>query len=185
MVYVPGVYGSGASPLLWVLAVPIVIAAGFALIFLVRLEGEKAAAAAVAAGGLFAVVAFAGVLPSLDHLMVSKRAAQLVASTNVGGAHGEAVAAAGFREPSLVFQIGTKMKLAKNGAEAADFLATTPNAVVLIEKHEEASFHQRLNQQLLQVEQLGAADHRLELFEGRRRHADALSPAQGTVSRAA
>jgi len=155
MVYVPGVYGSGASPLLWVLAVPIVIAAGFALIFLVRLEGEKAAAAAVATGGLFAVVAFAGVMPTLDHLMVSKRAAQLVASTNAGGVHGEAVAAAGFREPSIVFQIGTKMKLAKNGAEAADFLATTPNAVVLIEKREESSFHQRLNQQLLQVEQLG------------------------------
>ncbi len=152
MVYIPGTYGSGASPLLWVLAVPIVIAAGFALIFLVRLEGEKAAAAAVAAGGLFAVVAFAGVLPTLDHLMVSKRAAQLVAST---GASGGAVAAAGFHEPSLVFQIGTKMKLAKNGAEAADFLATTPNAVALVEKHEEASFHQRLNQQLLQVEQLG------------------------------
>jgi hypothetical protein len=97
-------------------------------------------------------VAFAGVLPTLDHLMVSKRAAQLVAST---GASGGAVAAAGFHEPSLVFQIGTKMKLAKNGAEAADFLATTPNAVALVEKHEEASFHQRLNQQLLQVEQLG------------------------------
>jgi hypothetical protein len=122
------------------------------LIFLVRLEGEKAAAAAIAAGGLFAVVAFAAVLPTLDQLMVSKRAAQLIAST---GASGAAVAATGFHEPSLVFQIGTKMKLAKNGAEAADFLATTPNAVALIEKGQETSFHQRLNQQLLQVEQLG------------------------------
>jgi len=156
MVYVPGNYGSsGTSPLLWMLAVPIVIGAGFALIFLVRLEGEKAAAAAIATGGVFAIVAFAGVLPLLDQLMVSKRAAQLVTSTGTSGRQGEAVASAGFHEPSLVFQIGTKMKLAKNGAEAADFLATTPNAVVLIEKREEASFHQRLSQQLLQVEQLG------------------------------
>lgn len=155
MVYIPGTYGSGTSPLLWILAVPIVIAAGFALIFLVRLEGEKAAAAAIAAGGIFAVVALAGVLPTLDHLMVSKRAAQLVASTGATGDKGSAVAVAGFHEPSLVFQIGTKMKLAKNGSEAADFLATTPNALVLVEKSEETSFHQRLNQQLLQVEQLG------------------------------
>lgn len=154
-VYVPGTYGAGATPLLWVLAVPIVIAAGFALIFLVRLEGEKAAAATIAAGGLFAVVAFAGVLPTLDHLMVSKRAAQLVTAAGTTGDKGSGVAVAGFHEPSLVFQIGTKMKLAKNGAEAADFLATTPNALVLIEKGEETSFHQRLNQQLLQVEQLG------------------------------
>jgi 4-amino-4-deoxy-L-arabinose transferase-like glycosyltransferase len=155
MVYVPNTYGTGSSAFLWILAVPVIIAAGFALIFLVRLEGEKAAAAAVATGGVLAVAAFAGVLPTLDHLMVSKRAAQLVISTGTTGDKGSAVAAAGYHEPSLVFQIGTKMKLAKNGAEAADFLATTPNALVLVEKSEETSFHQRLNQQLLQVEQLG------------------------------
>ena len=152
VVYIPGAYGSGASPLLWVLAAPVVIAAGFALIFLVRLEGEKAAAAAIAAGGLLAVVALAGVLPTLDQLMVSKRAAQLIASTGVDP---KAVASAGFHEPSLVFQVGTKMMLAKSGAEAADFLATTPNAVALVEKKEEPAFRQRLTQQLLQVEQLG------------------------------
>ncbi len=151
-VYVPGNYGSGTSPLLWILAVPVIVAAGFALIFLVRLEGEKAAAASIAAGGLFAVVALAGVLPTLDHLMVSKRAAQLIAST---GAEAKAVAAAGFHEPSLVFQVGTSMKLSKDGADAADFLATTPNAVALVEKREEPAFHQRLTQQLLQVDQLG------------------------------
>jgi hypothetical protein len=91
----------------------------------------------------------------------SKRAAQLITLASAGAAPCPAppavcpVAVAGFAEPSLVFQIGTKMKLAKNGADAADFLATTPNAVALIERSEEPSFRQRLTQQLLQIEQLG------------------------------
>jgi 4-amino-4-deoxy-L-arabinose transferase-like glycosyltransferase len=163
-VYIPGIYGAGASPLLWVLAVPIIVAAGFALIFLVRLEGEKAAAAAIVTGGVFAVVALAGVLPMLDHLMVSKRAAQLVATTGVPS---NAVAVTGFSEPSLVFQVGTKMKLAKTGADAADFLATTPNAVVLVERKEEATFRQRLTQQLLQIEQLGQPVSGLNYSKGK------------------
>ena len=51
---------------------------------------------------------------------------------------------AGYHEPSLVFLIGTKIKLAGSGADAADFLTKTPNSVALIEDVYAADFQQFL-----------------------------------------
>jgi len=150
--YVPGTYGSGSGVVLWLLAVPILGAAGVAVLFLLRGEGENASAAAVASGALFAAIALAAVLPRLDQLMVSRKAADLVASS---GAAPEAVAVVGFAEPSLVFQVGTKITLAKDAALAADFLTKTPNAVALIEKRYDAEFQQSLAQQNFLAEEIG------------------------------
>jgi 4-amino-4-deoxy-L-arabinose transferase-like glycosyltransferase len=151
--YVPGAYGAGGGIFFWLLAVPIVGAAGIAVLFLLRGEGENASAAAVAAGALFAAIALAAVLPRLDQLMVSRKAADLVARS---GAAPSAVVVVGFHEPSLVFQIGTKITLATNPSDAADFLTKTPNAVALIEQKADQEFQQQLTQQNFVAEPIGS-----------------------------
>ena len=150
--YVPNTYGGGSGIFLWLLAVPIVAVAGIAVLFLLRGEGENASAAAVVSGAIFSAVALAAVLPRLDQVMISRNAAALIARS---GALPQAVAAVGFHEPSLVFQVGTKMTLSGSAADAADFLTKTPNSVALVEQHMDAEFHQRLTQQNFVAEQLG------------------------------
>ena len=150
--YVPATYGTGTNIVLWILAVPILGAAGIAVLFLLRGEGENATAAAVVAGAIFAAVTLAGVMPRLEQVMVSRNAANLIARSN---ALPQAVAAVGFHEPSLVFQVGTKMTLAQSAADAADFLTKTPNSVALVEQRRDVEFHQRLAQQNFVAEPLG------------------------------
>ncbi|MCE9522168.1 MAG: glycosyltransferase family 39 protein [Alphaproteobacteria bacterium] len=150
--YLPGAYGTGSSVFLWVLAVPIIAASAIAVLFLLRGEGENASAAAVVAGAIFAAVALAGVLPRLDQVMISRNAANLIARS---GALPNAVAVVGFHEPSLVFQVGTPIRLSPSPADAADFLTKTPNSVALVEKNMESEFHQRLTQQNFTAEPLG------------------------------
>jgi hypothetical protein len=153
--YVPSAYGTGDSVLLWILALPVVGAAGIAVMFLMRGEGENGSAAAIAAGALFSAITFAAILPRLEQLMISRQAADLIARS---GALPKAVAAVGFHEPSLVFQVGTEMKLAPTGAEAAEFLTKTPNSVSLVESRMEQEFHQRLTQLNFTPEALGKVD---------------------------
>jgi hypothetical protein len=150
--YLPGAYGTGSGLLLWLLAVPILGAAGIAALFLLRGEGENATAAAVVAGAIFSAVALAAVLPRLEQLLISRNAANLIARS---GALPKAVAVVGFHEPSLVFQVGTEIALSPSAADAADFLTKTPNSVALVEQHLEAEFHQRLTQQNFTAEPLG------------------------------
>jgi len=151
--YLPGAYGTGDSPFLWFLAIPILGAAGVAVLFLLRGEGENATAAAVATGAVFAAVALAAVLPRLEQVMVSRQAAALIARS---GALPTAVTVAGFHEPSIVFQVGTKMQLAATAAQAADFITKTPNAVALIEKRMDGEFHNALTLQNFTAEPLGS-----------------------------
>jgi 4-amino-4-deoxy-L-arabinose transferase-like glycosyltransferase len=150
--FVPVTYGSGSNIVLWILGLPILFAAGAAVLFLLRGEGENATAATVVAGAIFGAVALAGVLPGLSQLMISRNAANLIARSN---ALPQAVTAVGFHEPSLVFQVGTKMKLAGSPAEAADFLTKTPNSVALVEQRKDAEFHQALTQLNFTAEALG------------------------------
>ncbi|MBP6011392.1 MAG: glycosyltransferase family 39 protein [Alphaproteobacteria bacterium] len=150
--YLPGAYGNGSGIFLWLLAAPILGAAAIAVLFLLRGEGENAAAAAVAAGALFAAIVLAAVLPRLDQVMLSRKAADLIARS---GALPAAVTSVGFAEPSLVFQVGTKMKLSDTPEEAADFLTKNPNSVALVEQSKDAGFHQRLTQQNFSAEPLG------------------------------
>ena len=53
----PATYGAGGSIVLWILALPVLGAAGIAVLFLLRGEGENATAATVVAGAIFAAVA--------------------------------------------------------------------------------------------------------------------------------
>jgi 4-amino-4-deoxy-L-arabinose transferase-like glycosyltransferase len=150
--YVPATYGGGNSVILWVLAVPIFGAAAAAVLFLLRGEGENASAAAVVAGAIFAAVTLAGVMPALEQLMISRQAANLIARS---GALPAATTVVGFHEPSIVFQVGTKITLAQSAADAADFLTKTPNSVALVEQRFDSEFHQRLTQQNFVAEPLG------------------------------
>ena len=130
VVYLPSTYGSGSGILLWIMALPIIGAAGASVFFLLRGEGENASISAIATGALFAAIAMAAVAPQLEQLMLSVRSAELISRS---GAAPSAVVAAGYHEPSLVFLVGTKMKLVPKGSEAADFLTKTPNSVALVE----------------------------------------------------
>jgi 4-amino-4-deoxy-L-arabinose transferase-like glycosyltransferase len=150
--YLPGAYGSGSGILLTLLALPILGAAGIAVLFLLRGEGENATAATVATGALFAAITLAAVLPRLDHVMLSRKAADLIARS---GAQPQAVTVAGFNEPSIVFQVGTKMKLSPTGADAADFLSKTPNSVALVEERLDPEFQQTLKKLSFTPEALG------------------------------
>jgi len=150
--YLPGAYGDGDSVLLWGLAIPVLGAAGIAVLFLLRGEGENASAAAIAAGAVFAAIAFAAVLPRLEKVTVSQRAADLIARSN---ALPQATTIVGFHEPSIVFQVGTKIKLSQSAVDAADFLTKTPNSVAMVEGLFDAEFHQRLTQQNFVAEPIG------------------------------
>lgn len=150
--YVPGAYGTGDSVFLWLLAIPVIGAAGIAVLFLLRGEGENASAAAIASGAVFAAVILAAVMPRLDQVMVSRRAGDLIARS---GAVPKAVSIVGFHEPSIVFQVGTQIKLAQSASDAADHLTKEPNAVALVEQRFDAEFHQRLTQQNYVAQKLG------------------------------
>ncbi len=141
VMFLPGTYGTGSDIVLWILAVPIVAAACTAVYFLLRGEGENASIAAIAAGALFAIVAMMAVVPGLQQFLVSTRSAELIART---GAAPAAVTVVGYHEPSLVFLVGTRIKLAASGAEAADFLTKTPESVALVEDAHVADFLQHL-----------------------------------------
>jgi len=141
VIYLPSTYGSGSGILLWIMALPIIGAAGAAVFFLLRGEGENASISAIATGALFAAIAMAAVAPQLEQLMVSVRSAELISRS---GAAPSAVVAAGYHEPSLVFLVGTKMKLVPKGSDAADFLTKTPNSVALVEDGMLPDFQQYL-----------------------------------------
>lgn len=150
--YVPGQYGTGGGVFLTILALPVLGAAGIAVLFLLRGEGENATAATVATGALFAAILLAAVLPRLEQLMLSQRAADLVARS---GAKPENTTVAGFNEPSIVFQVGTKVALSRTGAEAADFITKHADARALIEERMDAEFQQTLRKLNVTAEALG------------------------------
>jgi hypothetical protein len=154
--YLPSAYGTGESVLLWILALPVLGAAGVAVLFLLRGEGENAAAAAIASGALFAAIAFAAIIPRLDQVAVSRKAADLITSSG-----SNRIAIVGFHEPSIVFQVASKtreVKLAQSAGDAADYLTKNPNAVALIESRMDNEFHQRLTQLNFVAEPFGKVD---------------------------
>ena len=93
------------------------------------------------------------VAPRLDQFMVSVKAAELIARA---GAAPSAVAVAGYHEPSIVFLVGTKIKLAGTGAEAADFLTKTPRSVALIEDAALPEFQNYLTRENFSADAIGS-----------------------------
>lgn len=98
--------------------------------------------AALAALGLALVTygaIFAGVLPGLERMWISRTVAQAVDRAGTRWP----VAAAGYREPSLVFLLGTQTLLT-DGAGAAHHLLAAPDALAVVESREDAAFQAAL-----------------------------------------
>src|SRR5205085_12051385 len=75
-------------------------------------------------------------MPSLPTLWPSPRLATAARTLDCAG---PAFATTGFREPSLVFLIGTDLAMA-DGAGAADFLGVGGCRMAFVEKRQEAAF---------------------------------------------
>jgi 4-amino-4-deoxy-L-arabinose transferase-like glycosyltransferase len=109
-----------------------------AAMLLRRRPGPDRTAGAIAALSLaFAVPAGWSVLPGLDRLWLSRAAAQLVAQH--APAPGTPLVAVGYSEPSLVFLLGTKLRLT-TPLGAADLLRGGGEA--LVSGRDDAAFRQ-------------------------------------------
>lgn len=127
------------APQIPVLSVPYaVLIAGTSLVagwLAMRERLRPAILVALLAGVTAFQVVFAGILPRLDTLFVSREAAQLAAAHP----HDGAVVVAGYSEPSLVFLLGTDTEFA-GGDGAAQNLAGHPTALSLVSDREESAF---------------------------------------------
>jgi hypothetical protein len=92
---------------------------------------------------LFAIplnwVILQGVLPRLTAPWISPRLAHLVQQA-APGIHDERFGVVGYHEPSLMFALGSEIRLLRNGAEAAAFLAEAPGRIVAVGDRDEAAF---------------------------------------------
>jgi len=79
---------------------------------------------------------FSGVLPNLSEIHVSRAIADKIASLPNKPS---ALAAAGYHEPSLVFNLGKDLLLL-NGREAALFLVEAPGGMAIVEKRQKDVF---------------------------------------------
>ncbi|MGG5820321.1 ArnT family glycosyltransferase [Falsiroseomonas sp. HW251] len=105
------------------------------------LQGQAARAgllAVLCAVPLYWVV-LEGVLPRLRAPWLSPRIAELVHRTDPGLPH-ERFGIVGYHEPSLMFAMGSEIRLLRNGAEAARFLADEPGRLVAVADRDEAAF---------------------------------------------
>lgn len=108
---------------------------------------------AAAALVLFTGIAFAVALPGLRFLWPSEAARTMVQAARPSA---EApIAVAGYREPSVVFVLGTETVLTSPQG-AARRLATEPGALALIERRTEAKFRTAARGFRVTVESLGA-----------------------------
>jgi 4-amino-4-deoxy-L-arabinose transferase-like glycosyltransferase len=156
LIYVPAQYGTGAGLFIYALILPVMVAAAFAVYFLLRGDVERAATAGLVSGVVLVVATMAAAVPRLERLMLSPKAAELAASVGATANQGERLAIAGYTEPSFVFLAGTKATLADDGTAAAEFMIVTANAYALIEQSvEDAKFRQRLAEKGYSPEAVG------------------------------
>jgi 4-amino-4-deoxy-L-arabinose transferase-like glycosyltransferase len=127
------------------------LAAGIAPAALMLTGRPRAAAgAAVVAAMLTLGFLFGGVMPALAQLFPAEGIARLVPA-------GAPAAATGYREPSLVFLLGTRTKFT-DGAGAATFLTETPGATAVVEQADESAFRARLAAAGREPRALGTVD---------------------------
>jgi 4-amino-4-deoxy-L-arabinose transferase-like glycosyltransferase len=108
-----------------------------------RGDSRRAAIVSTAAVVLMWPAVFGHLLPGLDSVWLSRSVAQAVAQQDAGATR-PAVAAVGYHEPSLVFQLGTNTLLT-NAEGAAQYLASHPNAIAIIGARDEAKFREAAN----------------------------------------
>ncbi|CAK0772994.1 4-amino-4-deoxy-L-arabinose transferase [Azospirillaceae bacterium] len=98
---------------------------------------------------VFSIATYQFVLPNLDDVWISRRAAQIVARES--RCPTPVVASAGYGEPSLVFLLGTKTRTGSGGV-AAEMLKSDPKCgLAFVSKEEEAVFREALGGQETQT----------------------------------
>jgi 4-amino-4-deoxy-L-arabinose transferase-like glycosyltransferase len=80
-----------------------------------------------------------GTLPRMTAPWISPRLATLVRGVDPG-MHDERFGTVGYHEPSLMFALGAEIRLLRDGAEAARFLAGGPGRLVAVADRQEAAF---------------------------------------------
>lgn len=114
-------------------------------------------AAAATCSVLLGAIALAGVLgiviPQLKILKVSQRTHDLIVD-RVGPVPGADIVAAGYHEPSLVFLLGTHIRLT-DGLGAARFLEGAPGRVAVVNDREKGAFLKAWDDRTMKFEELG------------------------------
>lgn len=136
----PGRFGQGFD-VMGVLAAAVLLNLG-GWLAVAAWRGGPALTTTMIALALVAVApAFHRVAPELDRLWLSREAAAMVA--RYGPPHDAPVAAVGYREPSLVFLLGTGTRFLAPDS-AAEYLTGTRGAAALVSDHDDAAFRSAL-----------------------------------------
>jgi 4-amino-4-deoxy-L-arabinose transferase-like glycosyltransferase len=140
VVLAPDRYGAGAP--VWLIALAALVAAAGvagAVLLLLRKPMPALLAAGFAALVLYPVLMWA-VAPRLNEIWISPRLQALVAKDSQPG--DPAPVTAGYDEPSLIFLLGTRTRIA-TGAEAAD-IAAGQGGLALVDDRQRPAFLNRL-----------------------------------------
>ena len=113
-----------------------------AVVFLIMRRTMFAALSAVLSAIVFYPLIFWGVVPRVDQIWISPKAAALVTKDRQPG--DPPVVLAGYVEPSLVFLLGTETQI-QAGKSAAE-IAARQGGLAVVEDHEKAKFLTRLGQ---------------------------------------
>ncbi len=131
----------------WLYALPPVALALVIPVVLKAWRGETRAALTLAAflSPVIFIAAFHVALPRADAIWPSRTAAQAVARAFPDPATRPPLVATGYREPSLVFMLGTPTRFA-DPPEMADLLKTMPRWLALVEASQKAAFEASMAQ---------------------------------------
>ena len=133
-------------------------AGGFMAWALLRMGSRAQWGRAALAGAILAVPVYAsvleGVIPRLQAVWLSPRLAEQVA-TVAPGLPARDFGVVGHHEPSLQFAMGGDIRLLRDGAAAAEFLAGAPGRIVAVNDRQEAAFRRAVAERGLAVRDLG------------------------------
>jgi 4-amino-4-deoxy-L-arabinose transferase-like glycosyltransferase len=135
----------------WWLGVPAALACGLVS----WLSWSRHPVWTLAAAPLLYAAVFYGELPRIPALWIAPRIETILKTGwTAWNARGKGVVVAGYAEPSLMFAVGTDIKLLANGTQAADSLAGSHDGVAIIGDRDQAGFD-------TQALHLGLAPHKL------------------------
>lgn len=116
-------------------AAAVLICIACAWLFIEHVHRTKALIVAAVSGAVTQVGLIAGILPGLSALWISQRTAAAI-SQAAPSAH---VLSVGYREPSLVFLLGTQMRLT-DAHSAAEQLMRDPNSLAIVAENNSPAF---------------------------------------------
>jgi 4-amino-4-deoxy-L-arabinose transferase-like glycosyltransferase len=135
VVWLPRRFGSGVSMQSMLTAAGVLICIACAWLFIKHVHRTKALIVAAVSGAVTQVGLIAGILPGLSALWISQRTAAAI-SQAAPSAH---VLAVGYREPSLVFLLGTQTRLT-DAHSAAEQLMRDPNSLAIVAENNLPAF---------------------------------------------